>query len=354
MVNKVTVIGSGNWGSVVARIVGVNCAEKASQFERQVNMWVFEENIKVDDTEYKLTEYINTHHENVKYLPGFKLPDNVVAVPDVREAVAGSNMLIFVLPHQFVKRTCETIKEIVRKDAFAISLCKGFEVTEKELVIISDVVRDTLGITCGALMGANLANEIALGQFAEATIATTVEWQGRAFQQLFNRPSFRCAYVSDVTAVEVCGALKNVVAVGAGFVDALGMGNNTKCAIIRLGLMEMMAFAEEFYGCTNRNVFFESCGIADLITTCYGGRHTRLGKLFVETGKSFEELEKEHLNGQKLQGHQTAEKVYKMLFAKGETAVKKYPLFVAIYKVSTKEIAAQDLFQCLADHPEHM
>ncbi|XP_075266190.1 glycerol-3-phosphate dehydrogenase 1-like protein isoform X2 [Convolutriloba macropyga] len=307
MVNKVTVIGSGNWGSVVARIVGVNCAEKASQFERQVNMWVFEENIKVDDTEYKLTEYINTHHENVKYLPGFKLPDNV-----------------------------------------------GFEVTEKELVIISDVVRDTLGITCGALMGANLANEIALGQFAEATIATTVEWQGRAFQQLFNRPSFRCAYVSDVTAVEVCGALKNVVAVGAGFVDALGMGNNTKCAIIRLGLMEMMAFAEEFYGCTNRNVFFESCGIADLITTCYGGRHTRLGKLFVETGKSFEELEKEHLNGQKLQGHQTAEKVYKMLFAKGETAVKKYPLFVAIYKVSTKEIAAQDLFQCLADHPEHM
>jgi len=354
MANKVTVIGSGNWGSVVAKMVGENCAEKTDLFSKEVKMWVFEETVHVEGKDHKLTEYINTQHENVKYLPGFKLPENVVAVPDVKEAVTGSNILIFVLPHQFVKRTCETIKEIISKDAFAISLCKGFEVTENGVVIISDVIKETLGIECGALMGANLANEIAKGQFAEATIATAVESQGKIFQQLFNRPTFRCSVVSDVIAVEICGALKNVVAVGAGFVDALGMGNNTKCAIIRLGLMEMMAFAEEFYGCKNRNVFFESCGIADLVTTSYGGRNARLGKLFVETGKSFEELEKEHLNGQKLQGHQTAEKVYHMLEAKGEASLSRYPLFVAIYKVASRQLSADKIFESLANHPEHM
>ncbi|XP_063713135.1 glycerol-3-phosphate dehydrogenase [NAD(+)], cytoplasmic-like [Symsagittifera roscoffensis] len=354
MANKVSVIGSGNWGTTIARMVGTNCAEKSSLFEKKVNMWVFEEKIQVDGKEYKLTEYINQHHENVKYLPGTKLPDNVVAVPDVKDAIAGSNILIFVLPHQFVKGTCESIKDLVRKDAFAISLCKGFEVTENDLIMISDVVKNTLNISCGALMGANLANEIAMEQFAEATIATKDESQGRIFQQVFNRPFFRCAWVDDVTAVECCGALKNIIALGAGFVDALGMGNNTKCAIIRLGLMEMMAFAEEFYGCKNRSVFFESCGIADLVTTSYGGRHTKLGKLFVTTGKSFEELEKEHLNGQKLQGHQTAEKVYKMLEAKGPADVEKYPLFAAIHRVSQRQMKADQIFECLQNHPEHM
>jgi len=315
-----------------------------------VNMWVFEETVEVNGQSHKLTEYINSKHENVKYLPGFDIPHNVVAVPDVKEAVKGANILIFVLPHQFVKRTCETIKDIVPKDAFAVSLCKGFEVTERGLEIISHVVSDILEIPCGALMGANLAGEVAKEQFAEATIATKDQSQGKLLQQLFNRPTFRCSCVSDVTAVEICGALKNIIGIGTGFVDGLGMGNNTKCAIIRLGLMEMMAFADEFYGCKNRDVFFESCGVADLVTTCYGGRHTRLGKLFVETGKSFEELEKEHLNGQKLQGHQTAAKVFKMLEAKGQSTVDRYPLFVAIYRVSIKELKADQIFECLQIH----
>ena len=249
---------------------------------------------------------------------------------------------------------------------------------------------------------------------ADDVSGTTNEENGKVFQQLFNCAYFRCSRVNDVTAVEICGAIKNIIGVGAGFIDALGMGNNTKCAIIRLGLMEMMEFAQEwvrkfnwkssrkwtstlkhhhqvwkkllnitklhwdtgccsnikpasrfkswlqivppqlvprvwvglcflmqcswlnekhcgkdslknanqffgkytlmvlssivngtivremksevqvicegtfccrFYNCTNRDIFFESCGIADLVTTCYGGRHARLGKLFVETGK---------------------------------------------------------------------
>lgn len=103
------------------------------------------------------------------------------------------------------------------------------------------------------------------------------------------------------------------MATGAGFVDGLGLGDNTKAAVIRLGLMEMIKFVDVFYPGSKLSTFFESCGIADLITTCYGGRNRRVAEAFVKTGKSIKELEDELLNGQKLQGPYTAEEVNFML-----------------------------------------
>ena len=82
-------------------------------------------------------------------------------------------------------------------------------------------------------------------QYETYFAATAKEEHGKVFEQLFNCPYFQCSRVDDVTTVEICGALKNIVGIGAGFIDALGIGINTKSAIIRLGLVEMMAFAEE-------------------------------------------------------------------------------------------------------------
>lgn len=95
--------------------------------------------------------------------------------------------------------------------------------------------------------------------------------------------------------------------------DGLGLGDNTKAAVIRLGLMEMIKFVDVFYPGSKLSTFFESCGVADLITTCYGGRNRRVSEAFVKTGKTIKQLEDELLNGQKLQGPFTAEEVNFML-----------------------------------------
>ncbi|XP_052092096.1 glycerol-3-phosphate dehydrogenase [NAD(+)], cytoplasmic-like isoform X1 [Mytilus californianus] len=350
---RVCIVGSGNWGSAIAKIVGNNVIEKSDKFEKEVKMWVFEEMVNGR----KLTEIINQDHENVKYLPGFKLPENVVAIPDVKDSAEGADILIFVLPHQFVRGVCKQLKGKVNDGAIAVSLIKGFDVAEGGgILLISSVIRDQLGVPCAALMGANIANEVAMENYCEATIGCKDMKYGPLLKELFQTNYFRIVVIEDETTVEVCGALKNIVAVGAGFADGLGYGDNTKAAVIRLGLMEMVKFCEVFYPATDsksqQGTFLESCGVADLVTTCYGGRNRRVAEAFVKTGKSIEELEKEMLNGQKLQGPPTAFEVNYML--KNKNMEERFPLFTAIHRICKKETDVKQFMDCLKNHPEHM
>ncbi|KGL73795.1 Glycerol-3-phosphate dehydrogenase 1-like, partial [Tinamus guttatus] len=302
-------------GSAIAKIIGSN-VQKSNRFDPVVKMWVFEEIINGR----KLSEIINSEHENVKYLPGYKIPKNVarapawVAVPDVAEAASGADVLVFVLPHQFIGRICEQIAGQIKPGAFGISLIKGIDEGPEGLRLISDIIREKLDIEISVLMGANIAKEVAEEKFCETTIGCKNEKQGQIFKELLQTPNFRITVVDDCDTVEICGALKNIVAVGAGFCDGLDFGDNTKAAVIRLGLMEMVAFAKMFCrGPVSIATFLESCGVADLITTCYGGRNRKVAEAFARTGKSIEELENEMLNGQKLQGPQTSVEVYKIL-----------------------------------------
>ena len=129
--------------------------------------------------------------------------------------------------------------------------------------------------------------------------------------KLFDTPDFACAAVQDVAGAELCGALKNVVALGAGFCDGLGYGGNTKAAIIRIGLKEMQIFCEKFYGegKIKQETFLESCGLADLFTTCTGGRNRKCAEAFAKGDGDWEKIETDLLNGQKLQGTGTAKDV---------------------------------------------
>ncbi|KAK3012828.1 hypothetical protein RJ639_010420 [Escallonia herrerae] len=275
--SKVTIVGSGNWGSVAAKLIASNTL-KLSSFHDEVRMWVFEETLPSGE---KLTEVINRTNENVKYLPGIKLGQNVVADPDIEHAVKDANMLVFVTPHQFMEGICKRLVGKIREDAEAISLIKGMEVKTEGPCMISTLISQQLGINCCVLMGANIANEIAVEKFSEATVGyrenreMAQKWVG-----LFSTPYFMVSAVQDVEGVELCGTLKNIVAIAA-----VG-GRNRKCAD---------AFARS------------------------GGK------------RSFDELEAEMLQGQKLQGVSTAKEVYEVLSHRGWLEL--FPLFTTVHEI---------------------
>uniref|UniRef100_A0A0K0ECC0 Glycerol-3-phosphate dehydrogenase [NAD(+)] n=1 Tax=Strongyloides stercoralis TaxID=6248 RepID=A0A0K0ECC0_STRER len=352
MVKRVAIIGSGNWGSAIARNIGYSTLQHKDTFVSEVKMWVYEEIINGE----KLSEIINSRHENIKYLPGKKLPENIVAVTDLVETCKDADYLIFVVPHQFVTGLCNQLKGKIKLTAQGVSMIKGLALNDGSkngIHLITDEIKSILNIRCSVLMGANLAHEVAEDQFCEATIGyngSDIE-EEIVLKKLFHRDSFRITVVKDANTVELCGALKNVVAVAAGISDGLGYGDNTKAAIIRLGLMEITKFVEKFFPPSNLRTFFQSCGVADLVTTCYGGRNRKLGMAFAKSDKDIKTLEKEVLNGQSAQGVCTAEEVATML--KNTNSQNEFPLFMGVDKVCRREIKPEDLIEHLKNHPEH-
>ncbi|TDZ41475.1 Glycerol-3-phosphate dehydrogenase [Colletotrichum trifolii] len=410
--HKVTVVGSGNWGSTICKIVAENTKANPDLFEEAVHMWVFEEDVVIDksssyydpavgDAPQKLTGIINKYHENTKYLPGIKLPDNIIANPSLQDAVKDSTILVFNLPHQFIGNVCKQLRGHIMPFARGISCIKGVNVSDDGISLFSEWIGDGLGIYCGALSGANIASEIAAEKWSETTIAydpppmdnsraptprsnspangngiaplTPVEMQhkdarGRTsktkltpvpaeyppldhqiFKQLFHRPYFHVRMVSDVAGVSLGGALKNIVALAAGFVDGRGWGDNAKAAIMRVGLLEMVNFGKEFFGQTVHTGTFteESAGVADLITSCSGGRNFRCAKMAVAEGLSVEEIEKRELNGQLLQGTSTAKEVNSFLKARG--LEKDYPLFTAVHGILEGRHSVDDIPSLVSD-----
>jgi len=404
--HKVTIVGSGNWGSTIAKIVAENTKAHPELFEEEVQMWVYEEEVTLPkdskhydasnaDKPQKLTEIINTYHENVKYLPNIALPTNLVANPSVQDAAKDSSILIFNLPHQFIARISKQLQGHILPYARGISCIKGVEVDEKQVSLFSEWIGEGLGIYCGALSGANIANEIAREKWSETTIAydppavdsrnptsngssssDTVptppdmehkDVHGRVskikltplpqnyspidhnlFRTLFHRPYFHVRMVSDVAGVSLGGALKNIVALAAGFVDGKGWGDNAKAAVMRVGLLEMVKFGKEFFPQTVRVETFteESAGVADMITSCASGRNFRCAKMAIERGVTVAEIEQTELNGQMLQGTSTAKEVNNFLKARGRDG--DYQLFTAVLDILEGRNTVDDIPDLLA------
>merc|ERR1719238_2183979 len=329
---KIAMVGSGNFGSALVRILGRN-ALKHDVFDNEVKMYVHEEMIDGKP----LTSIINETNENVKYLKGAKFTPNVVADPDITSAVSGATMVCFCLPHQFLKPMVPAIKAAAAPGAKCLSAIKGIDFDENGIVLISDIIRKELKADCSVLMGANVANDMASDAFCETTIGYVDDKSGELFKLAYNDPALKVGTVKDTVGVELCGALKNIVAIGAGFVDGLGYGGNTKAAIIRIGLKEMKKFCNMFYDGIDDDTFLESCGVADLITTCYGGRNRKCAEAFAAAGKkkSLDDIEAELLGGQKLQGTLTAKEVNHILKMKGLEA--EFPFFTTVYKISYED-----------------
>ncbi|KRY41529.1 putative glycerol-3-phosphate dehydrogenase 2, partial [Trichinella spiralis] len=295
MVHKVAIVGGGSWGSALSVIVGESVERKKHLFDTSVKLWLLREEVNGED----LADLINRQHENVKYLPGIQLPKNI-----------------------------------------------GIEVDEKGKMCVSSVIiQKILNIPVAALNGANIAPEVAEKHFCEATIGVQREQDGQLLKQVFNIPTFHVNVVRDLQTVEYCGALKNVVACAAGLVDGLKFGTNTKSAVIRIGFLEMINFIKQFVGEPSMDTFHESCGIADLIATCFSGRNRKVCEAFVNGGRTIEELEKELLGGQKLQGPYTAAQIYVALERRG--LVDKYPLITTVHKICSQQWEPKMLIEVL-------
>jgi glycerol-3-phosphate dehydrogenase (NAD+) len=345
---RVGIIGSGNWGTTIARVIAENVVAQPD-FDKTVQMWVFDEIVDGES----LVDIINTRHENVKYLPGFPLPESIVAISDLTAVTKNSDYLVFVIPHQFLKHTLETMTGHVRPGAVAISLIKGLTFLDDHIELVSDTIERVLHIQCGGLMGANIATDIASRDFCESTLVAPIPGSDESadpWLRILEAPYFRIETLSDIAGQQIFGTLKNVIATAGGIVDGLGFGQSTKAAILRHGLVETYRFAKWLF--PDRKVQIEtmlaSCGFGDIVASAYGGRNRKCAEEFAKTGKPFPQIEAELLNGQKLAGTQAASEIFQLLKTKGAT--REFPFFTTINLIIQQKVPPKQIFETVGEH----
>jgi len=346
MEKSICIIGSGNWGTTVARIVGENLERKRSltTYDREVMMWMFDENL---DDGRRLVDVFNLSHENVRYLPGVTVPENVRATCDLAEAVRGRNIFIFVTPHQFIRGTAARISEELtedqRRNGTFVNFSKGFEFKpiEKKLIRITQILQEELDIDEDQLVnfsGANIAKEVSEELFSLITMASTSDERLRIMQNVVENRYLKVQKTGDIVGSQVAGGIKHIISVLAGFCDGLEMGSNAKADSIAEGFREMKHFAsKECLGhLSHPGTFDMACGLADVITSCYGGRNRLMGELFVRTwmdrgAVDLELLETDSFGGQKVQGIHTVREVYDII--ESNCLREEFPLFSFVYRV---------------------
>jgi glycerol-3-phosphate dehydrogenase (NAD(P)+) len=271
---KVTVIGSGSWGSTLADVLGTNGHE--------VLMWA--------RSEERCAE-INQRHTNHRYLPELALSPNIEATADLERACAHSRWILLVVPSHGLRQCARAMSPFLTGEHMIVHATKGIE--QGSFRRMSEVLREE---TCvrriGVLSGPNLAREIMRRQPAGTLVASKYRELLDRSQALLHSPYFRVYTGDDVVGAEVGGAFKNIVAVAAGVVDELGMGDNTRALLLTRGLNEM-AHVGAAMG-ANVLTFGGLAGIGDLMATCASplSRNHQVGERLAR-GQSLEQIRAE-------------------------------------------------------------
>lgn len=274
MNERIAVLGAGSWGTALANLL----SKKGSE----VTIWSYEPDVAAA---------INERHENTKYMKGIALSETLRATDDVRAAVRTADVIVSVTPAQHVRRVLEQAKADIGDHALIVSASKGIETASLQTMaeVIESVIPGEAGAHATFLSGPSFALEVAREQPTAVAMAGHHLPSTERAQLLFQAPYFRVYTNTDVIGVELGGAIKNVMAIGAGMASGLGLGHNALAALITRGLAEMARLGVALGA--NPLTFSGLAGMGDLILTCTGelSRNRSVG-VSLGQGKSIEEI----------------------------------------------------------------
>lgn len=255
---SIAVIGDGGWGTTLAIHL--------HELGHRVWLWgAFPEYVRL----------LERRRENVKFLPGIRIPRAIRITADLSEAIAAAHILILAVPSQYLREVLRRFSTMPLKDKVLVSVAKGLEHGSGKRM--SEVIQEEVGrVRLAVLSGPNIAAEIARHQPASSVVASTDPSLAADIQRRFMNDRLRLYTSADVKGVELGGALKNPIAIAAGIGDGLGFGANAKAALITRGVVEMARLGAAMGA--RPETFLGLSGLGDLITTALSGRNHWLGQ----------------------------------------------------------------------------
>lgn len=251
MLIRAAVVGAGSWGTTVAHLLAPN---------GPTVLWA---------RDPAIAEEVDRTHRNPRYFPTHALHPALRATGMLTEAVTDVDLVVMGVPSHGFRATLEQLRGAIRPDVPIVSLAKGLE--QGTHARMTEIVAEAMpGHPAGVLTGPNLASEIIAGLGAASVLAMTDLDVALDLQPRFTTPSFRVYTNDDVVGCELAGSLKNVLAIALGMADGLGMGDNTRAALITRGLAELSRLGAAMGG--DPLTFSGLAGMGDLVVTCISPR----------------------------------------------------------------------------------
>jgi len=245
--SRIAVLGDGGWGTALAILL--------YKKRYDVTLWsAFPDYARL----------LEEKRDNVKYLPGIPIPHSLSITSDLAEACSSREVFFLAVPSHFMREVCEKMRPHVSSQHIVVSATKGLE--NETLLRMSQVIEEVLGeVRIAVLSGPTLAREVAVGHPTAATVSSASNSVAKAVQDLLMTERFRIYTNRDVVGVELGGSLKNVIAIAAGIIDGIGLGANTKSALLTRGLVEISRLGVAMGA--DRRTFSGLSGLGDLFTT---------------------------------------------------------------------------------------
>ena len=245
---RISFLGAGSWGTALSVTVAKN--------EHEVYLW--------SAVESEL-ELLKTKREHVDRLPGVKLPDNIIIEGDLQKACTDMDLIVFSVASPYVRSVANQAAPYIPKNQKIVNVAKGIE--DETYNTLSDILNEVLpGRDIAVLSGPSHAEEVVKGIPTTVVVGATTKETATYIQDIFMNDNFRVYTSPDIIGIELGGAIKNVIALAAGMVDGLGLGDNTKAALMTRGLAETSRLGVAMGG--KLETFSGLSGVGDLIVTC--------------------------------------------------------------------------------------